>query len=184
MVDTRLATAKDIDGILALQALNLFVNLSEDARKEGFVTTPFTAAQIMELLAEDGVFVAAEGHHIVGYAYAATWSWFSQYPIFEHMISRLPTQTFRGTALTNDNSFQYGPVCIDHALRGTDAFPRLFATLSQCMHARYPIGGTFINKANIRSMKAHTQKLNFKVFDEFEYNGQQYFGLAFCTEDK
>jgi hypothetical protein len=182
MLETRLANAADIEGILALQALNLYTNLSEEARKEGFVTTPFTAAQISELLAENSVFVASDGQKILGYAYAATWSWFSQYPIFEYMIGRNATQAFKGEILTNENSFQYGPVCIDHSLRGTDAFPRLFATLRESMSARYPIGGTFINKSNLRSMKAHTQKLGLEVFDEFEFNGQEYYSLAFFTK--
>jgi hypothetical protein len=180
--NTRLATKNDVEGILALQTLNLFANLSEAERQEGFVTTPFTVEQIEALLAEDGVFVADMNHKIVGYAYAGSWQYFSQWPIFPFMVSRFPDCPFRGEVLTMENSFQYGPVCIDHSLRGTDAFSRLFAAMRKGMSDRYPIGGTFINQINARSVKAHTQKLDLEIIDDFGFNGQRYFGLAFFTE--
>ncbi len=181
---TRLATQHDIEGILELQALNLFANLNEVERQQGFVTTPFTVAQIEAILSEDGVFVADVDGKIVGYAYAGSWQYFSQWPIFEYMVSRFEQSPFRGQVLTVDNSFQYGPVCIDHSLRGTDAFPRLFAEMRAGMSNRYAIGGTFINQINIRSVKAHTQKLDLEIIDDFGFNGQRYFGLAFFTNEK
>jgi hypothetical protein len=48
--------------------------------------------------------------------------------------------------------------------------------------AQYPIGVTFINKANPRSLAAHTQKLNLEIIDEFEFNGNFYYGLGFWTK--
>ncbi len=45
----------------------------------------------------------------------------------------------------------------------------------------YPVGITFINKVNERSYKAHSRKLGMIVIDEFEFSGQEYYGLAFDT---
>jgi hypothetical protein len=178
---TRMGTVADIDGILALQQDNLYTLLSEaDRQNYGFVTTPFTPAQIQTLLAEDGVFVAEKAGTIVGYALAGSWDFFSQWPIFAFMVTRFADMTFAGTTLSATNSFQYGPVCIDRSLRGTGLFPQLFAMMRQGMATRFPVGVTFINQQNPRSLGAH-QKLSLQVIDEFAFQGRLYWMLAFPT---
>lgn len=185
MTKTRPATHSDIPGILALQSHNLFSNLSETEQKNGFVTTAFTVAQIEALLADGGVFVTVEtsaadqSETVIGYAFAGSWAYFAQWPIFPFMLARLPALDFDGRAITEANSFQYGPVCIDAAYRGLGVFPRLFETMRLGMCERYPIGVTFINRLNPHSYHAHTKKLGMTVIDEFEFNGRLYYGLAF-----
>jgi hypothetical protein len=44
------------------------------------------------------------------------------------------------------------------------------------------LGGTFINQINLRSVKAHTEKIDLEIVDEFSFNGNNYFTLAFFTE--
>ena len=180
---TRVAIEADISGILELQAKNLYTNLSEADRKNGFVTTPFTIEQIKIVLNQTGLFVAEMESGIVGYAFAGSWDFFSQWPIFPYMVSRFPQLNFKEHSLTTSNTFQYGPVCIDQALRGGNIFPQLFATMRSGMASRYPIGLTFINKANPRSFAAHTRKLDLEVVDEFEFNGNFYYGLGFWTKN-
>jgi hypothetical protein len=180
---TRVAVEVDIDGILKLQASNLLANLAETERAEGFVTTPFTMEQIQPLLAQTGVFVVEKQGVVVGYALAGTWDFFSQWPIFPFMVSRFPQLAFQDSPITVDNSFQYGPVCIDRTLRGSGIFPQLFETMRSSFSSRFPIGVTFINKINLRSLAAHTRKLNLQIIDEFEFNGSLYFSLAFSTKD-
>jgi len=68
---TRLATKNDTQGILDLQEINLFENLSESEKENGFVTTPFTISQLKELLNERGLFVAESEGKILGYTMAA-----------------------------------------------------------------------------------------------------------------
>lgn len=179
MTITRLANQSDISGILALQSRNLFTNLSEAERQNGFVTTAFTIPQIEELLDKQGVFVAVLNEVIVGYALAGSWDFFAQWPIFPFMLARLPTLNFNGRAITEENSFQYGPVCVDAACRGQGVFPQLFETMRLGMCQRYPIGVTFINRLNQHSYHAHTKKLRMQVIDEFEFAERPYYGLAF-----
>ena len=83
----RIAKPADINGILSLQARNLHSNLSEIERSNGFVTTPFTFAQIENLLSEEGVFVAVNHEEVLGYAMAGSWAYFSQWPIFPFMVA-------------------------------------------------------------------------------------------------
>jgi hypothetical protein len=180
---TRLATESDIEQILQLQAKNLYANLSEVKRTaNGFVTTPFTIDQIKALIAQIGAFVVEDQNHLAGYVFAGSWHFFSQWPIFPYMVSRFPNLQYQGMKITAENTFQYGPVCIDQALRGTAAFPQLFDEMKAGLVDRFPIGVTFINKANPRSFAAHTKKLNLDVIDEFEFNGSFFHMLAFPTK--
>ena len=98
------------------------------------------------------------------------------------MVSLFGQLEFQGTRITVDNSFQYGPVCIDQTLRGSGAFPQLFKTMCSNFSSRFPIGVTFINKINSRSLAAHTRKLNLQIIDEFEFKSNSYYGLAFSTK--
>jgi hypothetical protein len=181
----RSATAADIPGIQALQTANLYTNLSEvDRQTYGFVMTPFSVEQLMALMAEEGAFVAEVEGRIVGYVFAASWAYFSQWAIFPYMVSRFPKlELFQGQTITDQNSFQYGPVCVDRAQRGMGVFPALFATMCEGMKSRYPIGYTFINKQNTTSFAAH-QKLPLQVMDEFEFNDNAFYGLAFPTQNE
>jgi hypothetical protein len=180
-MQTRIAEYTDIQGILDLQKKYLFVNLNEEERKNGFVTTPFSIPQIETLLENDGVFVAEIDQKIIGYCFAGSWDFFSQWAIFPHMVARFPDFTFQGQHLTKENSFQYGPVCIDESVRGQGVFPLLFAEMRKKMAEKYPLGGTFINQINKRSVKAHTEKIDLEIIDEFSFNGNNYFTLGFIT---
>ncbi len=178
---SRLATKDDIQGILTLQDINLFANLTVSEKENGFVTTPFTITQLEDLLNEQGLFVTKGNGKILGYTMAASWQYFSQWPIFPFMISRLSGADFNGITISDQNTFEYGPICIDASLRGTDAFPRLFEAMRIEFSSQYPVGITFINQVNERSYKAHTKKLGMVVVDKFEFSDRNYYALAFDT---
>jgi hypothetical protein len=177
---TRLGRTSDIAGILDLQERNLFANLSEADRKDGFVTTIFTPELIQEFVAVDGVCVAEHADRIVGYAFAGPWSMYDRWPIFHAMTANFPALRFGGQPLNRDNSFQYGPICLDGSVRGSGLLPQLFATV--CAAFAPLIGTTFINRRNERSMRAHTLKLGLTVIDHFDFNDQSYTTLAFSTQ--
>lgn len=176
----RIAAESDIERILQLQSLNLYRNLSPEELAQGFVTTPITVEQIKTILTQTGLFVVEENNLVIGYAYAGSWDYFAQWAIFPYMLSRLTQIDFRGERITTNNSFQYGPVCIDRSWRGSKAFPQLFAAMRSTLAAKYPLGVTFINQINQRSLNAH-KKLNLEIIDEFEFNHSSYYSLAFPT---
>jgi hypothetical protein len=175
---TRPATTNDLPGILALQSRYLLANLAPEARSNGFVTTPFTEAQILDALALNGVFVAEAGGEIIAYAYAAPWSYWKQWPMFEFMVGILPESSFLGTELSEHNCFQYGPVCVDEAWRSAGVFQHLFECLRLAWAPQFRISATFINVLNPRSLAAHTRKLHWEVLREFSYNNNLYYLLA------
>lgn len=178
---TRQATITDITQVLELQNANLYDNLTEKQRSAGFVTTPFTTELLQELLGLRGLFVAEAGDEIIAYAMAAGWNYYKRWPIFPFMVSRFPFLTFLDRPILDEQSFQYGPVCIREDHRGTEVLPCLFEEMRVELATRFPMGVTFINRVNQRSLTAHTRKLGMTVIDEFEFAGRSYFGLAFDT---
>jgi hypothetical protein len=177
----RVAIESDFDGILDLQSRNLYSKLSVEELGNGFVMTPFTPDLLRQVLLQSGVFVAEEAGTIVGYLLAGDWQFFSQWEIFEVMMARLPELRFQEQEITVDRSFQYGPICIDRSIRGSGSFPQLFDVMRASFAPKFPIGVTFINKLNSRSFAAHTRKLDLEVVDEFEFNGNYFYTLAFLT---
>ena len=180
MIKTSIGNKNDIDGILSLQGKYLFSKLSEEERKSGFVTTPFTIGQIEEIIKQNGIFVAKnEEDIIIAYAFAGSWEYFEQWEIFNFMVSRFPKLSFNGNKITTENSFQDGPVCIDKNYRGNGVLNLIFEEMRIEFYKKYPISVTFINKVNVISEKAHTRKLGWEIIDEFEFNNKNYIGLAF-----
>lgn len=180
MINTRLAYKQDIEGVLLLQEKYLYRNLSEDERKQGFVTTPFTTSQLEEIIRLNGLCIAEnETNEVVAYAFAGSWKYFEQWDIFKLMIARLPQLSFNENKITTENTFQYGPICIDKKYRGTGLLNQLFEEMRIEFYKKYPISITFINKVNIISIKAHNKKLGWVIIDEFEFNNNTYISLAF-----
>ncbi len=174
-----IAKNSDIDGILELQELYLVSNLTEEEKIAGFVTTPFTVPLLKYVICQNGIFIAKLNDKIIGYAFAASWEFFSRYPIFEYMISLFTRFQFRDFDLKTTNSFQYGPVCIHKEYRGQGLIKILFEFMRIHTLEKYPLAVTFINKINIPSTKAHVEKLKWTIIDEFSFNNNNYIVLAY-----
>ena len=178
-IELEVAKLSDIDGILALQELYLVSNLSEEEKVAGFVTTPFSIPQLTEVIGQQGLFLAKDNNKIIAYIVAAGWDFFNQWPIFKHMTILFPDLTFLDFDITTTNSFQYGPICIDKAYRGKGLITPLFEFMRIHLVKRYPLALTFINKTNIPSTKAHTEKLKWTIIADFHFNNNNYFILAY-----
>lgn len=178
------ATEEDIPGIVALHTANLVVNLTEVEKQGGFVTTALTVDQIQTVIYQQGLFIAKNEGSIIGFIFAADWEFFKQWPIFEYMIQLFPSYSFKDFEITTTNSFQYGPICIDKNYRGKGIITELFEYMRIQMKGLYPLSLTFINKTNIPSFKAHTEKLAWEVIDEFQFNQNSYYVLGYDMEQK
>lgn len=177
-----LATMDDFDGILALLKANHADNLTPEEKTEGFVTTNFTREQMETLIVQEkGVVIAKENGRVVGFATAAPWDFWAQWPLFTYMIDHLEEYTFQGKTLTVENCYQYGPVCVDRAFRGTGLFQKLFYASLESMAYRFPVMATFINQVNPRSYRAHTKKVPMDTCGTFPFNGNQYYLMACST---
>lgn len=148
----------------------------------GFITNVFTEAHLARLIEdESGLFIAVVDNKIVAYAMAASWDFWTQWPMFAFMVKNLHDSTCEEQAITAQNSYQYGPVCVDKSVRGLGVFEKIFSFSLAEMAKRYPNMVTFINKINPRSFQAHTRKTPLTVIKEFEFNNNDYYKLACKT---
>ncbi len=178
----RNATVADIPQIESLQKRYHVSFINEEEKKNGFVTTLFTTEQLTELIEqEDGISLACDGDKVIAYAMAGSWQFWSKWPLFQYMIADLQSTQYLGQTLSTENSYQYGPVCIDMAYRGQGVLQALFAHSARQMNRRYPILITFINHVNPRSYKAHTEKVGLEVIKNFAFNGNNYYELGYDT---
>lgn len=176
----RRAKSDDISRILSLQKRHHVSNLSEEERRDGFLTTALSSAQLEQFIGWGGVFVASSAQFadLAGYVVAGPWNLFVQWPIFQVMVNRFPLR-WHYEILTPDNSFQYGPVCVAPDWRGRGVLQAMFSELKIGLKESSPFGLTFINSRNGRSLAAHTRKLGFEAIDTFEWNANHYQTLAF-----
>lgn len=184
-MEYRNATMEDIPAVAALQQKYHVSTISDADKPDGFVTTLFTKEQFRELIEkENGLAIACKGDEVVGYAMAASWHYWSAWPLFQQMIKDLPQTTYLGQTLSMENSYQYGPICIHKDYRGTEVLPNLFEFSRTQMEKRFPILITFINQTNPRSLKAHTEKLGLDIIRTFAFNQNQYYELGYDTSQK
>jgi len=179
----KIAQLSDIDGILKLHNKYQIDSINEEDKKDGFVTTSFDREQLADIITqEQGIFIAKDDNNeVLGYVMSASWQYWSKWAMFAFMIKDLPNLIYQNLTLSIDNSYQYGPVCIDKSVRGSGLLEKLFDFALESMSKRYPILVTFVNKINPRSYEAHKRKLGLEVIQEFSFNGNKYYEFVYDT---
>mgnify|MGYP000988663364 CR=1 FL=1 len=177
------ASMNDYEGIVSLHQTYHTDFIKPAYRSDGFVTTNFTPEQLEQLITEQlGVTIAKDDtEKVVAYATAASWEFWSQWPLFATMIEELPKYALNDVVFSTKNSYQYGPVCLDISVRGTGLFEKIFYASLSGMKERYPIMVTFINQINHRSYTAHTKKVPMTKSGTFQFNQNDYYLLSCST---
>jgi len=184
-MNLKIAQIEDIENILKLHYKYQVDSIDEDDKKDGFVTTAFTKEQLSDIITqEQGIFIALRNNEVVGYVMSASWQYWSKWAMFAFMIKDLKNLTYLGQTITVDNSYQYGPVCIDKSVRGSGLLEKLFDFSLESMSKRYPILVTFVNKINPRSFEAHKRKLGLEIIQEFKFNGNEYHEFVYDTSKR
>ena len=152
---------------------------------DGFVTTKLSDAQFEDLIVrERGLTIAKDGDRLAAFAFAAGWDYWLSVPIMKRMTEVLGEMPFGGKVLDMTNSYQYGPVCVDGAYRGSGVFEGIFGASLARFKDRYPFMVTFINQINPRSYAAHTRKAGMTEIGKFDFNGNHYWMMAIRTKPK
>ena len=181
-MELKIAEISDIEATLKLHAKYQIDTIAEEEKKDGFVTTSFSVEELTELIVqEQGLFLVKRDDEVLAYVMAASWNFWSKWAMFQQMIENLDNLEYLGEKLTVENSYQYGPVCIDKSIRGTGVLEKIFNFAREIMGEKYPILVTFVNKNNPRSFEAHNRKLGLDVIEEFTYNGNEYYEMAYDT---
>ena len=184
MLEYKVAELSDIEATLKLHAKYQVDTIDPNDKKDGFVTTPFSKEELTDLIEkESGLFIAKDGDEVVAYVMSASWEFWSKWAMFAFMVQNLKGKSFKGVPITNENSYQYGPIAIDKRYRNSEVLFNIFNFAREHMAKKYPILITFVNKINPRSFKAHS-KLGLEVLSKFEYNNNQYYEMVYDTSVK
>src|SRR5262245_65331380 len=95
-IHIRRATAADVPGIVALQAINV-------ADQGGLLSVGFPAGWFKMVLAAMPVIVAVRDSNVVGYLVSAPFWALAQVPIVQAMLRTYPA---------SPDGYLYGPVCV------------------------------------------------------------------------
>lgn len=143
-MDFKVAELNDINNILELHYKYQIDSTNENDKKDGVVTTPFTKQELTGLITnERGLFIAINKGKVVAYVMAASWEFWSVWPIFQYMIKNLKNKEYLDQTLSTKNPYQYGPVCIDKSVRGTGVLELIFDFAREKMSNKYPILVTY-----------------------------------------
>ena len=102
--------------------------------------------------------------------------------VLDGMASIIPDYEFDGKKLIVEESYQYGPVCVDRSIRGTGAFEDLFFASLEQFRDRYPVMLTFVNQINKRSENAHNNKAHMETLGTFDFDGNHYLLMGIRTD--
>ena len=183
-IDYRRAVNNDFPQILALQAQNLRWNLDEAQQQQGFLSVEYNAQDLAAINQGLGIFVALDGVRVLAYAMAVSAEFANGVPLIAHMASRFPGARFQGQPVSALRYLIYGPVCIDRAARGHGLLNGLLQAISAAQSAHFDLGIAFIAQSNAHSYHAHVRKNKMTVIDQFEFDGRQFWTVAFCLADR
>jgi len=169
----------DVAGVLILQERNLFDSLPPSEREGGFLSARFSREQFLQMDRDVGVLVAVADRQVVGYLCASGVEFNRQFPLLATMIESYHAVSFQGRTLIDQQTFVYGPVCVDRDHRGRGVLRGLFRALIREICGRFDTGVAFVAEENARSLTAHVDGLGMHDVGEFEFKGKRYRILAF-----
>lgn len=154
------ATARDLDGILALQEAN-------QPERGGTLSAHLSRAQLEAMLADLPLIVARRGEAIVGYLLAASKPTVAEVPVIRAMLA-----AYAGTS----GAYIYGPIVVAENERGRGIAQRLFESLRTRLPGREGI--LFIRADNSASLRAH-DKMGVVRRGTFRHNERDFVVLSY-----
>ena len=176
----RRATYLDIPAIQQIQETYYVGNLPREDHIHGYLSARFNADQLLEMINDVGIFVAADvDDSVVGFLCAFQSNFDHQSPVIRKMIEKSQLAEYQGKLINTYRTFYYGPVCIDRSQRGRGLLQALYEILKREIASRFDFGIAFVAKNNVRSLRAHEEKLRMTRVGDFEVAGKSYDLLVF-----
>jgi predicted GNAT superfamily acetyltransferase len=175
----RRAVPEDYAPILRLQSANYIASLSDEERKEGFLSAQFTLEQTAQIAEDLGTMVAVVDHELAGFLCAFRREFGTGSPVIAKMLDSFDRVTFEGKPLTSFNSYIYGPVCIAREHRRRGLLRGLYEAQKKDLAGRFEVGVAFVSRSNPHSLRAHVAGLGMTEVGDFELKGNVYVIVAF-----
>jgi len=175
----RRAVPEDCAAILRLQSANYIANLSDEERKDGFLSAQFTLEQTAAMAEDPGTMVAVVDNSLAGFLCAFRREFDTGSPVIAKMLDSYDRVTFEGKPLSSFNSYMYGPVCIAREHRRRGLLRGLYEAQKKDLAGRFEVGVAFVSRSNPHSLQAHVAGLGMIEVGDFELKGNIYVILAF-----
>jgi predicted GNAT superfamily acetyltransferase len=175
----RRALPEDYATILQLQSVNFIANLSDEKRKEGFLSAQFTLEQTAQIAEDLGTMVAVVDNNLAGFLCAFRREFNTGSPVIAKMLESYDWVTFEGKPLNSFNSYMYGPVCIAREHRRRGLLRGLYEAQKKDVAGLFEVGVAFVSRSNPHSLQAHVAGLGMIEVGDFELKGNIYAILAF-----
>jgi hypothetical protein len=179
MVEYRRATPADYAAILRLQSANFIANLSEEERKQGFLSAQFTLDQTARIAEDLGTTLAMVGNQVAGFLCAFRNEFETGSPVIAKMLESYDRLVFEGKPLSAFKNYVYGPVCIGKQYRGRGLLRGLYEAQKRALAGEFEIGVAFVARNNPHSLSAHIAGLGMAEAGDFSVNDSVYATLAF-----
>ena len=177
MLQVRRAEVTDFEGIVSLQNINSIKSLSEEQKRDGFLSANFSAEQFSAMNDNLAVIVAVQDNEIEAFLCASTIEFNESFALPKTMIETFPLAKYESKPLTDWQVCIAGPVCIDVSVRGQGILKKLYERLYQVAANSYELAVVFVDLDNTRSIAAH-KKVGMQVLTEFSFNARRYVIMA------
>ena len=186
-VTVRLASQRDVAGIVDLESRYYVDNLDASARAKGFISVLHSAPWFAAAVDSGGVHVAATADEDIAGFIAVTdppdRAAAEVAPIVCALLDLAETVEVNGKPIAAQRWALRGPVCIDEAFRGCGIYGAFNAATGKFYRDRYDLGVVFVAADNPRSLHTTTTKLGARSLAEFEVDSARYHLLAFDFGD-
>lgn len=174
VVIARVATRRELEGVLALQAANLQRVLpAEEAAREGFVTAEYTLELLERMHAVEPSVIAKCGDEVVGYALVTDRALRGHHALLDDLFEVADRSTLDGRPLRERAYVLCGQLCVGRGFRGQALASRLYRRFRADLEHRYDCLVTDVARDNPRSLRAHL-KAGFRVLTTLSYGGAEW----------
>ena len=178
-IQYRRARPEDYASIIRLQRADYIGNLTEEERREGFLSAEFSLEQVAAIATDLGIAVVTVGDEIAGCLCAFRREFDHGSPVVAKMLEAYEQARFEAKPLSAFNSYIYGPVCLGREYRRRGLLRGLYEFQKKDLAGRFEIGVALVSHDNPHSMQAHIGGLGMTEAGKFELNGNLFAILAF-----
>lgn len=156
----------DIEDILALQAVNLKSNVSQDVKdQQGFVTVRHEREQLKLMLSMTPQVIARADGKLAGFALAMLPSMGELIPDLQPMFEIVDDIVWNGERIYEYKYYIMGQICVAEEFRGQGVFEKLYQTHKNLYKKQFDLCITEISTSNKRSQRAH-EKVGFQIIHQ------------------
>lgn len=179
----RLATRRDVPGLVGLAERYYVGNLDPSQRAGGFISIQLSQDWFARAVDSNGVHVAVAAdnavHGFIAVTDPPTRGHVDSHSIVGAMLELAESLEFNGKPIAQQRVALRGPVCIDEAVRGRGIYSEFNAVTGAAYRERFDLGILFVAADNPRSLHTTASKLGAESLAEFEVDSRRYHFLAF-----